>query len=269
MKELNKIQIKKIQLEIIDSIHEFCMNRGLRYSLTYGTLIGAIRHQGYIPWDDDIDIMMPRPDYEQFVIGYQGYNKNHFVQTHKNDKSYFLPFAKVYDNRTEQIIFPTKTGVFVDVFPIDGFPDTEEETKVYLKKKFHVVFHDILYTCSNNSYRKGNKLLIALKYIGKRILYPSRKRGIEKHDAIVGSYPYETANYAGVASNTIWERSRFPKKVFEDYKTTLFEGRQLYIISAYDTFLTAYFGDYMQLPPEEERVPGHAAPVYWKEGYKK
>ena len=265
MKQLTKEEIKQIQLEIMDSIHAFCEQHVLRYSLAYGTLIGAMRHKGYVPWDDDIDIMMPRPDYERFIHEYPGYKKNHVVQTHKNDKSYYLPFAKVYDNRTEQIIFPTKTGVFVDVFPIDGFPETEEDTKVYLKKKFHVVFHDILYTCSNNSYRKGNKLLIALKYIGKRILYPSRKRGIEKHDAIVESYPYETANYAGVASNTIWERSRLPKRIFEEYTKSAFEGRMYNIISNYDIFLSSYYGDYMQLPPEEERVPGHAAPAYWKE----
>lgn len=265
MKQLTKEEIKQIQLEIMDSIHAFCEQHGLRYSLAFGTLIGAMRHKGYIPWDDDIDIMMPRPDYERFIHEYPGYKKNHVVQTHKNDKSYYLPFAKVYDNRTEQIIFPTKTGVFVDVFPIDGFPDTEEDTKVYLKKKFHVVFHDILYTCSNNSYRKGNKLLIALKYIGKRILYPSRKRGIKKHDAIVESYPYEIANYAGIASNTIWERSRFPKRIFEEYTKSAFEGRMYNIISNYDILLSSYYGDYMQLPPEEERVPGHATPVYWKE----
>lgn len=264
MKELNIIEIKTIQLEMLDSIDAFCKEHSLRYSLSFGTLIGAIRHKGYVPWDDDIDIMMPRPDYERFIKEYQGYNKRYNVQTYKNDSSYYLWFAKVYDNRTEQIIFPTKTGVFVDVFPIDGFPNTEKEAKAFLKKKFDVVFHDILYTCNNNSYRDGNKLLNALKSMIKRILYPSRKQAIAKLDAIIDEYPYEQSIFAGVHSNVVWERSRFPKGIFEEYTSVLFEGRNMSVIKAYDTFLTSYYGDYMQLPPENERVPGHAAPVYWK-----
>ena len=259
-KKLTKEDVKRIQLEILDSIHNFCKQRSLRYSLAYGTLIGAIRHKGYIPWDDDIDIMMPRPDYERFISEYQGIHNHIVVQTHKNDGSYFPCFAKVYDNRTEQITFPTKSGVCVD-----GFPDTEEETIKFLHKKFHIVFHDILYTCKNNSYRPGNKWIIALKYAVKRVMYPSRKCAIKKLDKINSTYPFDRSNYAGVHSNTVWERSRFPKKMFESYTTTIFEGRELNIISDYDTFLRAYFGDYMQLPPEEERVPGQSAPVYWKE----
>lgn len=264
MKQLTKEDIKQIQLEIMDSIHVFCTQRGLRYSLAFGTLLGAIRHKGYIPWDDDIDIMMPRPDYEVFIKEYPKYCENHNVQTHKNDMSYFLPFAKVYDIRTETIIFPTKTGVFVDIFPIDGFPNSEKETKEYVKRKFQVVFHNILYTCKNNEYRIGNKLYNSLKYIVKRVLYPSRKRAIRKLDAIMEKYPYESAIYAGIPSNIIWERSRLPKQIFEEYTKTAFEGRMYSIISNYDIFLSTYYDNYMQLPPVEERVPGHAAPVYWK-----
>ena len=145
-RRLAPAEIKSLQMEILCSIHNFCVNNNIRYSLAYGTLLGAIRHKGYIPWDDDVDILMPRPDYEKFLKLYPGYNKNHTVQTYINDDSYYLAFAKVYDNRTELIVFPTRTGVFVDIFPVDGLPDSVELSRRYYKDKLKLIFNDILFT---------------------------------------------------------------------------------------------------------------------------
>lgn len=264
-KELSIKEIKEIQLDILQSIHSFCVEHRLRYSLAFGSLLGAVRHKGYIPWDDDLDIMMPRPDYEQFVSEYQGYYKHYVVQTYKNDESYFLSLAKVYDNRTEQIIFPTKTGVFIDIFPIDGLPDTVEEAKSYIDKYCKLIFHDILYTCKNNSFRSGNKFLNSIKYIIKRILYPSRKNGIKKLDTLINSYPYESSSHAGYAIVETGLKGYMEKDVFEHYILVPFERYIFYAIADYDTFLTKRYGDYMKFPPEDERVPGHSAPVYWIE----
>lgn len=267
-KQLNIDEIKSIQLDILQSIHTFCVENDLRYSLAFGTLLGAIRHKGYIPWDDDLDIMMPRPDYERFINEYPGYNKRYTLQTYKNDESYFLSLAKVYDNRTEQIIFPTKTGVFVDIFPIEGLPDTEEEAEQYMKQYTKLIFHDILYTCKNNAYRPGNKLFNAIKYLAKRIMYPSRQSGIRKLDELRKKYPFEKTSHAGFVLIETMMKGYLEKKFFEHYTLIPFEGKEYYAIADYDTFLKMRYGDYMQLPPEEERVPGHSAPVYWKEGQK-
>lgn len=263
-KTLTKDEIKSIQLDILQSIHQFCVDHQLRYSLAFGTLLGAVRHKGYIPWDDDLDIMMPRPDYDRFISEYQGTHEHYVVQTYKNDESYFLSLAKVYDNRTEQIIFPTKTGVFVDIFPIDGLPDTEDEAKQYIDKYCKLIFHDILYTCKNNAYRPGSKLINSIKYLVKRILYPSRQRGIKKLDSLIQSCPYETSTHAGYAIVETGLKGYMKKEVFEHYIHLPFEGKEYYAISDYDTFLKKRYGNYMQLPPEEERVPGHEAEVYWK-----
>ena len=263
---LTENEIKTIQLDILQSIHDFCMEKGLRYSLAYGTLIGAIRHKGYIPWDDDVDIMMPRPDYELFVKEYTGGDKPFVVQTYKNDNSYFLGFAKVYDNRTEQITFPTRTGVFVDVFPIDGLPDSDEDTQKYYKQKLKLIFKNLLYTSKNNSYRPGNKVFNTLKYIVKRILYPSRKRAIRSLDEMVLKYPFEKCKYGGIVVDfdVLNLSDRLKKETFEKFATTTFENKVYNIIENYHSFLYNQYGDYMQLPPEEKRVPGHDAPVYWK-----
>lgn len=265
MKELSKNEIKTIQLDILQSIHQFCETNNIRYSLAYGTLLGAIRHKGYIPWDDDIDVMMPRPDYERFIQNYPNFCDRYIVQTYNNDDSYYLWCAKVYDNRTEQITFPTKSGVCVDVFPIDGLPDTLEEVRKYIKMKRKLFFRRLVFTCRNNSYRPGNKFVNAFKYIIKRILVPSRSAVIKQIEQLYKSYPYSDSNYVGDIIDLFGERGWLKKEIFEDYTIASFENLQVKIIKDYDTFLKARYGDYLQLPPEEERVPGHAAPVYWKE----
>lgn len=265
MRVLSKSEIQTIQLDILQSIHQFCEANDIRYSLAYGTLLGAIRHKGYIPWDDDIDVMMPRPDYERFVKEYQGICDRYVVQTYNNDNSYYLWCAKVYDNRTEQITFPTRSGVCVDVFPIDGLPDNLEDVRKYIKKKRKLFFRRLVFTCHNNSYRPGNKLFNAFKYIIKRILVPSRYAVIKEIEQLYKSYPYTTSNYVGDIIDLFGERGWLKKEIFEQYTTTAFENLQVKIIKDYDVFLRARYGDYMQLPPEEERVPGHSAPVYWKD----
>ena len=268
-RRLTPAEIKSLQMEILCSIHDFCVNNNIRYSLAYGTLLGAIRHKGYIPWDDDVDIMMPRPDYERFIKLYPGYNKNHTVQTYINDDSYFLAFAKVYDNRTELIVFPTRTGVFVDIFPVDGLPDSVELTKRYYSDKLKLIFKDILFTCKNNDFRPGNKMLNSLKYAAKRLLYPSRKKAIKKLESMIYAYPFESSKYAMVIVDYDVPPlpARLERNIYEQYITVPFEKYNFNVIKEYHHYLQTMYGDYMQLPPEEKRVPGHQADVYWKEGY--
>ena len=127
MKEMTHKEVKQLQLDILSSVHDFCDSNGLRYSLAGGTLLGAVRHKGFIPWDDDIDILMPRPDYELFIQKYQ--KEHHVVQNYITDKGYFFLFTKIYDDRTTIIEDRTKTGVCIDVFPVDGLPNKENSEK--------------------------------------------------------------------------------------------------------------------------------------------
>ena len=125
MKTISTEELKRIQLDILLVFHDFCIENGLEYSLFAGTLIGAVRHKGYIPWDDDIDICMTRPNYEKFIHSFNGHFPNYYVAAPELDWNYYAPYANVCDNRT--LLLEGKNGhngqeigVKIDIFPIDG-----------------------------------------------------------------------------------------------------------------------------------------------------
>ncbi|MFR5682857.1 MAG: phosphorylcholine transferase LicD [Clostridia bacterium] len=128
-------EIKSIQLDILSQVANYCDRNGLRYFLAYGTLLGAVRHKGYIPWDDDIDIMMPRPDYMQFINSFNNEKCALRVGSHYLDKNYPYVIAKVYDTSTlckENIDVEYSIGINIDVFPIDGLPETERSFRNFI-----------------------------------------------------------------------------------------------------------------------------------------
>ena len=126
MKEMTLDEIHDVQIHILDKIDEICRHLNLRYSLGGGSLLGAVRHKGYIPWDDDIDIMLPRPDYETLLKAFYCKYPHLIIQDYNSDIAYQLRWARIYDDRTLLISKNTIDGVFVDVFPIDGLPPLHE-----------------------------------------------------------------------------------------------------------------------------------------------
>ena len=141
-RQLSQDEIKDGEVSILRAFHEFCENNHLVYSLAYGTLIGAVRHKGFIPWDDDIDVVMPRPDYERFIgLAVSGvFPEGCRVQATEVD-GFIQSFAKVIDpsisvksgrNRSE-----TKEWLWIDVFPIDGLPEQKKQAFFYFKAKVY------------------------------------------------------------------------------------------------------------------------------------
>jgi len=266
MKLLSAQQVRELQLAILDDFHAFCMAHNLRYSLSGGSLLGAVRHKGFIPWDDDIDIMMPRPDFERFINEYSSDKLYYKIDYYTTDPYYISAFAKIIDERTYTVgpnIIDDR-NVFIDIFPIDGMPG-ETEIDSYVNEIQDIL--DKLRKCGK--YYKFEpslfrKFLFGIKYLIKTIGMPSLKKQFYRLEQIIAKYPFGSTAHAGVSVGQYAKREWMPKEVFEEYTLLNFEGRKIMGLSDYDTYLSHLYSDYMKLPPEEQRVPMHFHNVYIK-----
>lgn len=261
MRAIELDELKSIELDILLAFHDYCEKKGFRYLLYYGTLLGAVRHQGFIPWDDDIDVAMPRKDYEAFFEAFQTDNPFENIKLISyRDRSSIYPFFKLVDTRTEVIedfVDPRyKTGVWIDIFPIDGLPDNDEPFKANRKA---VLKYD--FTIGDTT--KGTTQLrrIAKKLLTPLFAAPDIYRVAADLDATASKTPLEPNRDAGVV---IWSYGACERMPFSLLERTLldFEGHRLYGPVLHDECLTRIFGDYRTLPPEDERKP-HAIHATW------
>ena len=262
MKTINLDELKSIQIDLLQKTTDFCEKNGLRYFLCGGTLIGSIRHKGFIPWDDDIDIAMPRPDYDIFV---KSFNKplNYFqVVDLTTNPDYAYPFAKVYDNRTilKELHYPGDTfGVNIDVFPADGVKSTRQIKNIMLLRK-------ILNTKRANYYHR-TVLKKIVNTLGKLLLLPFSAHKIATWiDSEARRYAFCSVPSAGLIANPLGIGEKVDKSVFNSDVYQEFEGHKYRVPVGYDTWLRSIYGDYMQLPPVEHRVTHHTFEAYWKDG---
>ncbi len=256
MKKLTLEECKAISLEILLDIADYCERHGLRYFLSVGTLLGAVRHKGFIPWDDDIDIMMPRPDYQRLLNEYDGKYKLLKPETG------FLYYSKAYDPSTVKYEADTDyrkykpLGVDIDIFPLDGIVNDKKIIDKLYKKD--CILEMLLRLSNQPIFLRKNPLKainrIIPRFIGSRNLV----KMIEKNAM---TYGYDDSDYV---IRMRWSPNGFtgalPKEVF-DTAYGEFEGHTFRIPKGYDEFLTAFFGDYMTIPKEEDRVT-HAFECY-------
>lgn len=262
-KEINIDEMRKIQLEILDKIHCFCGAYGIRYSLCGGTLLGAVRHKGYIPWDDDIDILMPRPDYETFLSEYRDEEGIVTLQHYKNDITFPLRWARAIDTRTKLVSTNNVSGVFVDIFPVDGLAgeiEAEECARKLLKLRNMLAGA----TKFHGEAVHSSPIILRIKYYIKKLIYPSRNDILKQYDDLFNSNPFETSKFAGAIVSRFGAKELMDASVFKSYIQLPFEGKKYNCIKDYDIYLKKLYGNYMQLPPEEKRKTHHKFKVYWK-----
>ena len=266
MRNFTDEDIKRVGLEILDDVHKFCNEHNLKYVLIFGTLLGAVRHGGFIPWDDDIDIAMPRKDYEFFMANYDSENYG-CMSCFTNDK-YYLPWGKAYDKRTvkKEPYNPEgfEIGFNIDIFPIDEFssPDNywQVKTKSFgLIKKYNRATTQLQHDHSFKDFLR--KISIKLysnktnKYVREMDTFMRKHDISEEKNCLVATSLFlglKTRNYS------------FPKEMFEMREIVNFEGGKYYIPMCYKAVLTACYGDYMKLPPENQRVTHHDFEAYFK-----
>ena len=257
MTEISFEEGKKLMLDSLINVSNFCEKNDIKYSLAYGTLIGAIRHKGFIPWDDDIDIIMPRNDYERFIATYRD---DRYVVVDESCNSNHS-HVRVSDQKTVLKMGPWrakfyKEGLWIDVFPIDKVPDSQ---KGYLrfKKWLWFLFEIQLTGQVKRKGLKNNFLHIICKPFGD---YFGRK-------ALKAMKHYNGINTQSVANMGLWYLNwpKFPASYMNEYVDVEFEGHLFKAISQYDSFLRGIYGDYMQFPPKEKQKPHHNYTAYWKE----
>lgn len=257
MKEMTLQELHEVQLAMLDAVDNYCRLNHLRYSLGGGTLLGAVRHHGYIPWDDDIDIMMPRPDYEKFMRYFK--HEYYKLYDYRTDDTCGFSFAKLIDTRTIVQEYTITYSVFIDIFPIDGLP-APKDLPLYLEK-LNKLKCEISVSIRTT---RGNWISNMLKNIIKKCLYRSRKTIVKDYDAFLQKYNFNTSKFAGAIVGRYGEKELMFADVFKHYVELPFENRQYQCIADYDSYLKKHYGNYMQLPPKDQQVANHSFKAYWK-----
>lgn len=263
MVELNdkqKEQLKKIQIDMLEKFISVCETLNLEYYVIAGTLLGAVRHQGFIPWDDDIDVAMSRADYEVFVEkGQDLLPKDYFVQTFKTDPNVPFNFCKLRNSNTTMVErsiknFKVNHGVGLDIFPLDYYPETK--VKSFQRKK--LLLSRII---SKKFYCPQLSFLGKVKRVLARILFApySIRKAVQKREKLYTSV--KDSNYLSNLNGIYGKREVVPKKWLDEVVLLDFEHLKVKAFKEYDLYLKQVYGDYMQLPPIEEREGHHYAEI--------
>ena len=281
MRELTDDEVKCITLDILRNIANFCDEHDIRYYLCGGTLLGAIRHKGFIPWDDDIDIIMPRPDYIRFNSIYNQHNERYKVRSLYTEKDWDSTFATVEDSRTVRgyLGFSTtvERGINVDILPIDGAPEN------YFIRKLFWYTNNILtriailsvqkFKISHYYNNQPSKYVKVKKYIRTGIKFfaiPFAKtlkifnfnRLVTK---LASQFNVDTSTYIGVSTFPHYGyRECIKGAPFLKIKKRKFENEFFNTPDNYEEYLSNLYGDFMKLPPKKFQVTHHDFKSYWK-----
>lgn len=246
-----------ISLDLLFEFDRVCKKYGFQYFLCGGSVLGAVRHKGFIPWDDDLDAFLLRDDYEKFIKLAHEFEHPYFLQTPETDPGYFYTMAKIRNSNTTMLSEKFKynkfnQGVWFSIFPLDHWKKEGEE-KRWAKIKELILDNSTYMRMANPDLNEKDKERIA-NYSGRNPLEVNR----EIH-MIASEYNNIETGYVALATTTIYP-SRclvYPSSIFSSAILSDFEKYQLPIPVGYDEYLTICFGDYMKFPPIEQRGKWH------------
>ena len=258
---MDELQIKLWQTEqqILDVFHEVCVKNHLRYSLAYGTLLGAVRHKGFIPWDDDVDVMMPREDYDRLIgIWRTEAPRGYLLETDRSTDDFVNTFAKIRKDHTTFLQFESEKaekhhkGIFVDIFPMDRRAKGMASQSIqYGLNAISLLYNRGYVSGSGGLTVAAEKLLLKIvpKSAYRRLSLSAGERARRWNGSPAAEY---------ISPCTIRDcRRYYPADLFEEFTELEFQGKRYSAVKKYREFLSIRYGDYMKLPPEEERVWKH------------
>lgn len=254
----NRKKIWAIGLDLLMKLDEVCKRHRLCYYLAYGTLLGAIRHNGFIPWDDDIDVCMPRYDYEKLQEHKDEFKDPYFLQSPETDANYFFSFIKLRNSKTtalsKNLCYNNfNNGMSLDIFCVDKWENDDQGKRLYLKIN-DLIINNSTYMKLSNPYFKDDERVRNYNRANPMIVYREIQR-------LSKSYYDKVTDYVSMPTISIYG---YEKDIFyaEDFSCAIlhpFESLNLPIPVGYDRILKCIYGDYMQFPPAEKRGKGHTA----------
>ena len=254
--------LRKKELELLKCFISVCDTLGLRYFVVEGTLLGAVRHGGFIPWDDDIDVGMPRSDYERFLSEAEALlPEKYFLQSRKTEEEYLHCFAKLRNKKTVFRETASKNlninhGIYIDIFPFDYYPDSRVKAVLLDLNKLLVK-----YRVRERYYLPEDKKLTPANFARRLLVFASRLRFHSVEAAL--NYqdkrlPCKTKTNRLINHGSPWNnRERFPAEWASELTQLQFEGITVNVMKGYDRYLSNLYGDYHKLPPKEQQVPHH------------
>jgi len=255
-------QLKKMLIDMLEWFHNFCEENNLRYYALGGTMLGAARHKGFIPWDDDIDVGMPRADYLRLEELMKNQPSERYILETPNSpqKDFFYPFTKLYDTQTtlvENTRYKIKRGIYLDIFPLDGMGNSAEEAVLFFRKikwRRYLLLSMTTGIRQERSFYKNASVRV-MRLVPKWVLNP--KKLLHSLDALCREKDFDQCTWGGNPIGNWMEREIMPKRIVGKPTEYTFENLTIYGVEDYDGYLTGLYGNWQELPPPEKRKSHH------------